>query len=312
VQRSSTGRAGAPELAARALESADGDRGARARATVAAFVASWTPAHAGDRVPLARRMLAESAGDPAAEATALHLLRCALVETVQRDEAAAISRRFSELAARRGDGDLLQLDAWWSAGLALARGEADEARRLADLAVTDAPTTSPAAADVTRMSRQTIEGIAAWHERRMIAMVPEVTDLAATVDPDWLGVLAQAYAQAGRRTEALTAVDRMLAHPGEGAREPVRTVLLSDVYLELGAADRAASVLPALESYGDTVVVLWAGTTVLGPSALYRGGIKALLGRPDAADELHRAIEICDLFGFAPFAARAERLLAGL
>jgi hypothetical protein len=162
------------------------------------------------------------------------------------------------------------------------------------------------------MSRQTIEGIAAWHERRMIAMVPEVTDLAATVDPDWLAVLAQAYAQAGRRTEALTAVDRMLAHPGEGAREPVRTVLLSDVYLELGAADRAASVLPALESYGDTVVVLWAGTTVLGPSALYRGGIKALLGRPDAADELHRAVEICDLFGFAPFQARAERLLAGL
>ncbi len=187
----------------------------------------------------------------------------------------------------------------------------DEARRLADLAVADAPTTSPAAADVTRMSRQTIEGIAAWHDHRMPALVPEVVDLAATVDHDWLAVLAQAHAQAGRRTEALAAVDRMLTGPGEGTREPVHTVLLSDVYLELGAAERAESLLPALESYGDTVVVLWPGTTVLGPSALYRGGIKALLGRRDAADDLHRAVQICDAFGFAPFRRRAERLLAG-
>jgi DNA-binding SARP family transcriptional activator len=311
VQRASSGAGGGEDLAARALETAGDDPRARARATVAAFVAAWTPAAAAERVALARGMLRGTAGDPAAEATALHLLRCALVETVQVDEAASVSRRYSALAARRGDGDLLLLDAWWAAGLALARGEVDEARRLADLAVADAPTTSPAAADVTRMSRQTIEGIAAWHDHRMPALVPEVVDLAATVDHDWLAVLAQAHAQAGRRTEALAAVDRMLTGPGEGTREPVHTVLLSDVYLELGAAERAESLLPALESYGDTVVVLWPGTTVLGPSALYRGGIKALLGRRDAADDLHRAVQICDAFGFAPFRRRAERLLAG-
>jgi pantothenate kinase type III len=89
----------------------------------------------------------------------------------------------------------------------------------------------------------------------------------------------------------------------------VRTVLLADAYLELGDADRAATVLPALQAYGDTVVVLWAGTTVLGPTALYRGGVLALLGAEGARAELERALELCDLFGFAPFAARAERLL---
>lgn len=309
VRRASTGRPEGPELAARALAAAGDDRAARARARVAQFVAHWTPAHAAARVDLARTMLAESAGDPVAEATALHLLRCALTETVRADEAAAVSRRYTELARRRGDGDLLLQDAWWHAGLALARGETEEARRLADAAVRDAPTTSPAAADVTRTSRQTIEGIAAWHEHRLPDVVPEVVDLAATVDPDWLGVLAQAHAQAGRRPAALAAADRMLASPGSGIREPVKTVLLTDVYLELGDAERAASVLPALRGYGDTVVVLWAGHTVLGPSALYRGGALALTGDPSARRELERALEICEVFGFVPFAARARRLL---
>ncbi|SHF57350.1 BTAD domain-containing putative transcriptional regulator [Geodermatophilus nigrescens] len=310
VQRSSSGEPGGRELADRALAAAGDSPTARPRARVARFVADWTPAHAAGRVALARTMLRESTGDPAAEATALHLLRCALTETAQAEEAAVVSRRFTELATRRGDGDLLQLDAWWSAGLALARGDADGARRLADAAVADAPTTSPAAADVTRMSRQTIEGIAAWHERRMPDLVPEVVDLAATVDPGWLAVLAQAHAQAGRTGASRAAVERWLGFPAHGAREPVRTVLLADVALELRARDLAATVLPALRSYGDTVVVLWAGTTVLGPTALYRGGVLGLLGEPGAAAELERALELCDLFGFAPFVARARALLA--
>ncbi|SNS87540.1 Transcriptional regulatory protein, C terminal [Geodermatophilus saharensis] len=309
VQRSSSGEPGGRELADRALAAAGASPAARPRARVARFVADWTPAHAHGRVALARTMLRESTGDPAAEATALHLLRCALTETVQVEEAAAASRRFTELATRRGDGDLLQLDAWWAAGLALARGEADEARRLADAAVADAPTSSPAAADVTRMSRQTIEGIAAWHEHRMPDLLPEVVDLAATVDPGWLAVLAQAHAQAGRREQARAVVERWLTFPAHGAREPVRAVLLADVALELRDRDLAATVLPALRTYGDTVVVLWAGTTVLGPTALYRGGLLGLLGLPGAEAELRRGLEVCGLFGFAPFAARTRALL---
>ncbi|WP_433307461.1 BTAD domain-containing putative transcriptional regulator [Actinoplanes sp. CA-030573] len=281
---------------------------ARARAAVAGFVARWTPDRAAGRVDLARAMLRAAADHPAYEATALHLLRCALMGTVQAEECDAVSRRYTRLASRRGDGDLLLLDSWWHAGLALARGDYAEARRIADEAVTAAPTVSPAAAEVTRMSRQTVEGIIAWHEHRLPEVVSEVVDLAATVDPDWLGVLAQAHAQAGRREVAYAAIDRLRAYPGAGVREPVRTILLADVYLELGDAERAAALLPALRAYGDTVIVLWAGTTMLGPASLYRGGVLALLGDPAAGAELDRAAEICDLFGFAPFAKRVEKL----
>jgi hypothetical protein len=92
-------------------------------------------------------------------------------------------------------------------------------------------------------------------------------------------------------------------------RETIRAVLLGDVYLELEEAERAAALLPLLRSYGDTVVVLWAGWPVLGPAALYRGGLMALRGEPGAAAELERALEISELFGFRPYAARARSLL---
>jgi hypothetical protein len=309
VTRASGGH-DARDLAAAATETAGTLPSARARAAVATFVTRWTPARAAERVDLARAMVAESEGDPAYQATALHLLRCALMETLRPDECEAVSRRFTELATRRRDGDLMLLDTWWHSGLALARGDYAAARRLADDAVAAAPTASPAAADVTRMSRQTVEGIVAWHEHRLSDVVPDVVDLAATVDPDWLGVLAQAHAQAGRREAALAAVERFGRHAGEGAREPVRTVLSVDVHLELRDAERAAALLPALRAYGDTAIVLWPGTTFLGPAALYRGGVLALLGDPAAGAELDRAEEVCTAFGFAPFLARVRALRA--
>ena len=89
----------------------------------------------------------------------------------------------------------------------------------------------------------------------------------------------------------------------------MQTILLADVCLELGDAERAATLLPRLESYGDTVVVLWPGTTILGPTALYRGGIRALVGRRGADQDLCRALEIGERFGFTPFVDRARRLL---
>lgn len=175
--------------------------------------------------------------------------------------------------------------------------------------VEEAPTVSPAAGQVVRVSRQTVEGIVAWHERRLADEVPEVVDLATTLDDDWLGVLAQAYAQAGRRDEALAVAERLLKRPRAASREPVRTVILADVAIELGDQQLAEQLLPTLESYGDTVVVFWVGLTVLGPAALYRGGVKAVLGRPDATVDLAKAVEMSDRHGFRPFAERARHLL---
>lgn len=286
-------------------------RSRRPLAAIAGFVTRWSPEHAPERLDRARALLAQVRGRTVPEATALHLLRCALTENLLADEAAAVSARFTAAVEERGDGDMMLLDLWTRSGIALARGEYAEARSLVDRAVESAPSASPAAADVIRVSRQTVEGIIAWHERTLADVVPEVVDLAATVDSDWLTVVALAHAQAGRRQECLAVAGRVLQQPGGGAREPVHTILLADAYLEIGDADRAATLLPALESYGDTAVVLWPGMTFLGPVALYRGGIKALLGRADAEAELHAALEACDRFGYAPFRRRAERLLQG-
>lgn len=311
VQHGATGRA-ALTLAQRALAAAGDDRQARARALVAEYVALWSPAHAKHRLRLARRMIDEAAGDAVVEATALHLYRTALLECDRPVESAAASRRFTELVTRRGDGDQLLLDRWWDVGLALARGDFDRARSIADAAVDAAPTVSPAAGQLVRISRQTVEGIIAWHERRLTDEVPEVVDLATTLDDDWLGVLAQAYAQAGRRDEALAVAERLLERPRAASREPVRTVILADVAIELGDRELAEQLLPVLETYGDTIVVFWVGVTFLGPVSLYRGGVKAVLGRPDAAEDLTKAVETSERHGFRPFAERARRLLGGL
>jgi DNA-binding SARP family transcriptional activator/tetratricopeptide (TPR) repeat protein len=279
------------------------------RAAVAGFVTRWTPRSAPERLLRARALLQQCRGRAVPEATALHLLRCALTENLHAEEAAAVGARFTAAVERRGDGDLVLSDLWVRAGQALAEGRNDDARELADRAVEFAPAASPSAADVIRVSRQTIEGIIAWHERRLADVVPEVVDLAATVDPDWLTVVALAHAQAGRREECLAAADRVLQHAGAGVRETVHTILLADAYIELGDADRAASLLPTLEAYGDTAVVLWPGMTFLGPVSLYRGGIRSVLGLPDAEADLRRALEASRRFGYEPFRRRAEALL---
>ena len=107
-------------------------------------------------------------------------------------------------------------------------------------------------------------------------------------------------------------VDRLLAAASAGVREPVRAVLLADVVAEVADRDRAARLLPVLEGYGDGLVVLWVGTTVLGPVALYRGRLKAVLGRADAEDDLRAALDLAERAGFVPFADRARAALVAL
>jgi DNA-binding SARP family transcriptional activator/tetratricopeptide (TPR) repeat protein len=301
IYRAATGR-DAVSLADRASQSGT------ARAAMAGIVCRWTPAHATDRLARAREMLQAFRHDPVEQATALHLLRCALLETGQVDEFHAVDDRLARLTARVGDGDLLLLELWWRAGLALARGTFDEARTLADRAVSEAAVTSPAAADITRASRQTVEGVIAWHERRMASLVPDVVDLASTLDADWLLVLAQAYAQAGRHEESLRAVERVEGAPRRGVREAAHTVLLADVIVEVGDTARAVEILTRLEKYGDTIVTPWPGTTVLGPTAYYRGRVKQLLGL-DAEAELERAVELSRRFDLAPFERKAMTAL---
>ncbi|HSK27926.1 MAG TPA: hypothetical protein VK894_13530, partial [Jiangellales bacterium] len=67
------------------------------------------------------------------------------------------------------------------------------------------------------------------------------------------------------------------------------------------------------EAWGDTLVVFWPGTTVVGPSALWRGQVLALLGRTDEARrDLLRALEVSEAFGLRPFTERARAALGAL
>ncbi len=316
VQRSARGERGSAELAERALAAAHEDGGAEAqqRAQVASFVARWTPATAADRVSLAEGLLRSSRG-AATEATALHLLRAALLETGRLAESEAVSRRFTALAKHRHDGDLRLLDTWWQVGQLLQRGEHEAARRLADTASGDTPAVSPAAAALARSSRETVEGITAWHEGRLADLVPTAVDLAATVEPEWLVIQALGHATAGDHHQARAALARLRDVPSEGARQPVRTVLLAEVYVELGDRDGCAGLLPLLEEYGDTVVVLWPGVVALGPTALYRGSVLAVLGQAERAGaDLAAALALAERMGAAPYArlAALRRASAGV
>jgi predicted RNA polymerase sigma factor len=93
----------------------------------------------------------------------------------------------------------------------------------------------------------------------------------------------------------------------------VRTVLLAEVHVALRDRSGCAELLPLLEAYGDTVVVLWPGVVTLGPAALYRGSVLAVLGRTAAArTDLQRALALAEELGARPYADRARRRLAAL
>jgi hypothetical protein len=315
VHRSARGEPGGADLARESVVAAryGGGGSALRRARVAQYVAGWTPDTAADRVELASELLRTSIGGSAVEATALHLLRAALLETGRLAESEDVSRRFAALAERRRDADLRLLQTWWQIGQHLQRGEHEPARRLADTASGDTPAVSPAAAALARTSRATVEGIAAWHEGRLVELIPTAVDLAAAVEPEWLVIQALGHAEAGHRDEAMLALNRLRGVPSAGAREPVRTVLLAEVYVTLGDVAGCAELLPVLERYGDTVVVLWPGVVALGPTALYRGSVLAVLGQTERArTELTAAVDLADRLGAAPSADRARQRLGGL
>ncbi|WP_203997370.1 BTAD domain-containing putative transcriptional regulator [Virgisporangium aurantiacum] len=313
TQRTGADRPGGADLAARALAEAGDDRDARARAVVASILAAWTPDTAPRRLARVEELLGLCTHDAGLEATATHLHRCVLLELGRLSESARADRRFTAIAGRTGDPDLALLDAWWRAGLHLVRGESDAARAMAASAAGTAALASPAAATLDRISRATVEGIAAWHDGRLIDLVGDAADLAADADPAFLLVVALGHAEAGHRDVALPVIDRLLAAPPAGQRRTSWAVMLAAALIALGDADRLAGLLPDLRSYGEQTVVLWPGMVVLGPARLYLGGALAALGEVAAARQaLTAALDQARALRARPFVERAEALLAGL
>ena len=313
AHRAGRGGEDATGLARRAVEQAGEDREAAVRALIALFLVTWEPSTAPERLQLVERLLPLAAGDAVAEATALHLQRSVLLELGQLDESAAAARRFTAVVERQRDPELAMLDTWWRVALHQMRGEQDAALRLAASTAESVERLSPAAVLLARMSRTTVEGIAAWHAGRLIDVVPAAVELAADLDPDWVLIQALGYAEAGDVANAVPAVERVLAAGLHGPRGVSRTVLLAEALVALGDTARLETLLPHLRRHGDGVIVLWPGLTFLGPAQLYLGSALAAVGRHhEAVGHLERALHLAEQLGAAPYAHRARVRLAAI
>lgn len=311
--RAGAGTPGALALAEQALAEAGGDRDARARALVAWVIATWTPDLAEERLGAVEELLKLAAHDAALEATAHHLHRSVLLELGRTAESARAARAFGGVVMRERDPDLQLLDTWWQIGQLVSRGERDRARQLAAEAEGTSATVSPIATTIDRASRATIDGIAAWHDGRLLEAVPEAIDLAAEVDPDFLLVVALAHAEAGNREVAIPAIDRLLADPAEGHRLVPRTLMLAEALVALGDAERLAGLVPVLRSWGDRIVVQLPGDICMGPAVLYLGSALAVTGeQAEARRLLQQAVSQAEAVGVTPYAERARRRLATL
>ena len=313
AHRAGRGGEDAPALAQRAVDEGGGDRETSVRALVAMFLVTWEPCTAPDRLRLVEELLSLAAGDVAAEATSLHLMRSVLLELGRLEESAAAAKRFTAVVQRRPDPELEMLDNWWQVALHQMRGEHDAALRLATSTAESAQRLSPAAALLARHSLTTAQGIAAWHAGRLIDVVPAAAELAADLDADWVLIQALGHAEAGDATAAVPAVDRVLAAGLHGPRGVSRTVLLAEALVALGDAERLEALVPLLRRHGDGVVVLWPGLTVLGPAQLYLGSALAVVGQHrEAAGYLESARRLAERLGAAPYARRAQMRLAAL
>jgi tetratricopeptide (TPR) repeat protein len=311
AQRAALAQPGAVELADRAAELAGADHVARTRASIARLAATWTPDTLDARLSRVQELLAESGADPVLSATLLHMRRVALLEAGRLGEALAVSRRFTELAHRRGDGDLIMLDTWWRAALHQMRGDHAAAIALVDEAGAGLGL-SAAAQLLHRLSREALLGIEAWYEGRLGELVPRAVDL-TEVEPGWLLIQAMGHAQAGRAAQAQAALDALDRWPVHGSRTTSYTVLRTEACVALGDADRLAELLPVLRSYGDTVIVFWPGPTCLGPAALYRGSALAVLGqRDEARADLERAVALGTVLEAEPSVTLARERLRAL
>jgi hypothetical protein len=329
-RRVAVGQPGAPHLAAQARELAalvadpDATR-AVARAEVALFLASWGPATIAERLDRAEALLARAAGDPAVEPTAVHLVRVARLEAGQVAASHRASRRFAELAAARPDPDLQLTQVEWESMWDLLRGDHDTAHARIEAMAVGLDRLAPAAATALRVSVSTVAGIAAWNENRLVELVPDTEVLATDADEDYRLVTPLGLAQGGRAGEAVALTGQLLADVDkwDGPRATSRTALLAEALVTVLEPDPPTAVRRAalelldrlagcLEDWQDGLVVLWPGSVCLGPTALYRGSVRAALGRAGAAADLRRALDTTAALGARPYQDRAARRLTAV
>ena len=71
-------------------------------------------------------------------------------------------------------------------------------------------------------------------------------------------------------------------------------------------AEFTAALEPLTRGWGETLLVQWPGLVCLGPSGLYRGTARAILGFPDGTALVSDAMRRARLLGARPYESRAR------
>jgi DNA-binding SARP family transcriptional activator/tetratricopeptide (TPR) repeat protein len=303
----------ARELSARAVEQAQrsGDAAALAAALNARRVALWTPDRAGERLAVAGEMVAaaQAAGDREAELQGRNWRVVDLLELGRVAEAAAEIDAYESLA----DDVALPHFQWyvpvWRGTLAMLAGRWDDARELADRALTLARRADdPNGALFVGIQREHLQ----FTQRRLDEIDRERLAQGGTMSPagpEWLVHLALIDAEKGAMEEARRLVSEL-------ARDNCRALtmganwhgacILADAAVLVGDREAGAALYALLEPHARLFPLIARAVACLGSAEYYVGRLAGLLGRHDEAEaRLRRAVGDNERAGARPYAAMA-------
>ncbi|MEV0299440.1 hypothetical protein [Nocardia sp. NPDC050710] len=316
VDRAIHGTAGDLDYLADAqARSAPGSRSWR-QVRLAEFVCTWDPATVAERRKIAEELDELAGPDRAARATAIHLRRVCALEAGDMRLVCRLSAEFARLASDGGT-DLAATQLWWQVMLAVLRGDYPQSQALMTrfaegLGAVDGPARLLAEAAVLTSS-----SIELWHHGRLGEALVEADRTAEDFDEDFAIVVAMAAAEIGDHDRAMRLIETVLALPGRwhGPRVAVRVPLLIEALLAVGqnaprcrarVVEFTATLEPLTHGWGEALIVQWPGLVCLGPSGLYRGTARGILGRAGARAEVVAARHRARALGARPYESRAE------
>ena len=235
--------------------------------------------------------LAERRGDPWSASYALCNRFRAFIALGQLDEAAAALDEFRPLSARGRFSTFMFMAHALDVVLALAAGDFAAAEAAADRAhASETDEDSPYRAGVYGMQMYAIRRA----QGRLAEVAPIVRQVAATRERGsiWQPGLAALYVELGMREAARGVFDELardeFAAVARDAIWPACLTFLAETCIALGDVDRAAALYDELAVYHSRNLMV--GLTIcFGPADRLLGGLAAVLGRVDDAEEHFRA-----------------------
>ncbi|WP_169810728.1 BTAD domain-containing putative transcriptional regulator [Nocardia beijingensis] len=283
---------------------------------LAEFVCTWDPVTVADRRKIAEELEELAGHDRAVRATAVHLRRVCALEAGDMRLVRRLSAEFERLAADGGT-DLAATQLWWQVMLAVLRGDYARSQELMTRFAADLGTVDDRARLLAEVSVLTSSSIELWHRGRLGEALAEADRMAEDFDEDFALVVAMAAAELGDHERAMASIESIVALPGRwhGPRVVVRVPLLIEALLAVGqrapgqrdrVVELTAGLEPLTEGWGETLLVQWPGLVCLGPSGLYRGTARGILGLPGAREEVVAARDRARALGARPYEARAD------